>query len=337
MEINTQSIFVKRACIFSLLVLTLSLSLFGAGKGMERTTQYELPSISLSILSTKPITIGDPVDIALTIYHRKREKVTFPDEADHFLPFILDEFMVKTKKLGKGTRKTMVIYTVTVFMTGNISMKPLVVGIGDASIETESLVVPVLSVLPQNVEDPPLKDIVGPVRAKIKRITVLWIALSIAAAFGCILLVSRYVRKPSGKPVPHQPVRPLFDPFEYSIEQLETLRKEHDKNRTIPKHAYSTISHSIKLFFGSLLSIQALEMTTNELRRYLKKAKSASIRPERIVNILRQSDMVKFAKEMPVGNRVKDDIDESITIIKEAHRAVSEDSLTDDERSVNGV
>jgi hypothetical protein len=326
MRIEKQSTFIKRTFVFSLLLLPLSFSLTGAGKGTDRTTQYELPSISLSVLSTKPITIGDPVDIALTIYHRKRE-----------LPFILEELMVKTKRMGKGTRKTMVIYTVTVFTTGNISMKPLRIGIGDTSIETESLIVPVLSVLPQNVEDPPLKDIVGPLRAKMKRITLLWISLSIAAAFGCSVLVSRYVRKPSGEPAPHQQVQSSIDTYEYSIKQLETLRKEHEKNRTDSKQVYSTISHSLKLFFGSLLSIHALEMTTNEMKRYLKRNKPASIRPERIVNILRQSDMVKFAKETPVGNRMKDDIDESITIIKEAHKTVSAVGLRDDERSIDGV
>jgi hypothetical protein len=337
MRIEKQSTFIKRTFVFSLLLLPLSFSLTGAGKGTDRTTQYELPSISLSVLSTKPITIGDPVDIALTIYHQKREKVTYPQEADHFLPFILEELMVKTKRMGKGTRKTMVIYTVTVFTTGNISMKPLRIGIGDTSIETESLIVPVLSVLPQNVEDPPLKDIVGPLRAKMKRITLLWISLSIAAAFGCSVLVSRYVRKPSGEPAPHQQVQSSIDTYEYSIKQLETLRKEHEKNRTDSKQVYSTISHSLKLFFGSLLSIHALEMTTNEMKRYLKRNKPASIRPERIVNILRQSDMVKFAKETPVGNRMKDDIDESITIIKEAHRTVSAVGLRDDGGSIDGV
>ncbi len=231
----------------------------------------------------------------------------------------------------------MIIYTVTVFSTGNISMKPLRIGIGDTSIETEPLVVPVLSVLPQNVEDPPLKDIVDPLRAKMRPITLLWIALSIAAAFACSILFSRYVRKPSVEQKQQPLVQPLFDPYEYSITQLESLRKEHAKYRTNPKHVYSTISHSLKLFFGSLLSIHALEMTTNEMKRYMKRNKPASIRPERIVNILRQSDMVKFAKETPTGNRMNDDIDESITIIKEAHRRVSAIGASGNEENIDGI
>ena len=80
---------------------------------------------------------------------------------------------------------------------------------------------------------------------------------------------------------------------------------------------YTTIAHSLKLFFGSMLSIQALEMTTSELKRYLKRHHTGYVQPNRLVNILHRSDMVKFAKDAPVHKQVEQDIDQSITIIKD--------------------
>ena len=68
-------------------------------------------------------------------------------------------------------------------------------------------------------------------------------------------------------------------------------------------------------------------MTTSELKRYLRRSEARRakyVHPNRLINILHRSDMVKFAREIPLHSKVEHDIDQSITIIKEAQVKMQE-------------
>jgi len=144
----------------------------------ERMPDVRIPSVSLSILTEGPITIADPIDIALNIYHRKKDEVEFPGESTDFLPFSLYEHMVKPARLRGDLVKTMVIYTVTLYDTGEFSFGPLQVQVGNEILSTEKLDITVLSVIPKNDPTPTLKDITPPYRPKMKRIMFLIIPLT---------------------------------------------------------------------------------------------------------------------------------------------------------------
>lgn len=58
-------------------------------------------------------------------------------------------------------------------------------------------------------------------------------------------------------------------------------------------------------------------MTTGELGRHIRRSTGIRIPAGRLMNILKTGDMVKFAREKPQKPRVKEDIEESIHIIKE--------------------
>jgi hypothetical protein len=180
-------------------------------------------------------------------------------------------------------------------------------------------------VLPADDVDPELMDIVPPFKARIKAMTVLYILLGVFIAAGAFIVVRKYLIHPKAVPKTIIESDSSFDPYEYSIRELETIRKEHKAEQADTKQVYSTISHSLKLFFGSLFTVQALEMTTSELKRYLRRSgarRRKYVQPNRLINILHRSDMVKFAKEIPAHGRVEQDIDQSIDIIREAQEKV---------------
>jgi len=64
-------------------------------------------------------------------------------------------------------------------------------------------------------------------------------------------------------------------------------------------------------------------MTTNELKKVIKKDKVYDIPYRRFIKILKQSDMVKFAKGNPPRVRVDEDIEESMSIVKELQETVA--------------
>jgi hypothetical protein len=319
----------------------------GRHKGLELT----VPSVSRTLLTDKPITVGDPIDVALIIYHEKNSEVTYPKSPESFLPFTLRETLAKQKKIKGGISRTMVVYTFTIFRTGSYRLEPLEVAVGGTSLKTEPLQINVLSVLPQDDVNPPLMDIVSPYRARVRTMTVIFIAGAIAGAGALILFLMRFLRLKRRVKAESIQAESEVDPYLYSIRELEILKRESAANTADIKEAYSKLSFVLRFFIGRVLGLNALQMTTREIGRRLKRAQAphaaelpAGIAAEegaaampgdaprrpwswssraspRVMDLLKRSDMVKFAKEKPGQQNLGADIDEAQRIVEEVNRS----------------
>ena len=289
----------------------------------ERVPDIHIPSVSLSIITEGPITIADPIDISLNIYHRKKDEVQFPEEGTDFLPFSLYEHMVKQTRLRGDTVKTMVIYTVTLYNTGEFSFGPLQVQVGNEVFSTERLDISVLSVIPKNDPNPKMKDIVPPYRPKMKRIIFFLIPLALIGAASAFYFLRRYIQKRKQK-IPDLVFRERkVDPYKFSIARLRELTPEQGGQSPDVKSIYSKISIVLRYFIGSTLDFSALTMTTGEIKRHFGRQSFSSIPVSRLLNILKRSDMVKFAKENPHREKIESDITESIEIVEKVHDTYS--------------
>jgi len=312
----------------ALLLLTVLLPVtgqmaFAAGKGSDRNLSPDVPSVTVNILSEKPFTIGDSIDFALTIYHKRKDRVFYPKDTKSLAPFEVRGINEKRRKIKSGMYKTDVVYTLTAYQTGNLTFPSLEVTIGLTKLKTEPVSIPILSVLPRNNDNPPLKDIVPPLRARIRPVTIILILVSICAALILFMVTSKYLVKKLNKKKVLAPSIQQFDSYLYSIKQLTEIKDTFQKNLADEKNIYSRLSYVLRLFFGHILDVPALEMTTGELKRLLHQ-KGRYVRPVRLLNILTRSDLVKFAKDRPARRTIGSDIDTSITIIKQTHRKVEE-------------
>ncbi len=293
-----------------------------AGKKSDRNPSPDVPSATVNILSEKPFTIGDSIDILLTVYHKRKDKIAYPKDSESFSPFEVRHVDEKRRKIKKGLYKTNIVYTLTVYQTGNLTLPSLEVTVGSEQLKTEPVPLPILSVLPQDTVNPPLKDIVPPLRAHIQPLIIIVILASICTVLVLFMVISKYLVKKLHKKTPATSFQ-QFDPYLYSIRQLEDIKNTFHKNLTDEKDVYSKLSHVLRLFFGHNLRVPALEMTTGELKRFLRQ-KSRFLKPMRLLNILTRSDLVKFAKDRPPRRTIGSDIDTSITIIKQAHEKTEE-------------
>ncbi len=298
---------------------------FAAGDGYRKFSP-DIPSATVNILSEKPFTIGDSVDIALTIYHKRKDSVAYPKDSRSFVPFEVRRVDEKRRKVKSGLYKTNVVYTLTAYQTGNLTLPSLELAVGSVQLKTEPVPIPIISVLPQDTDNPPLKDIVPPLRAHIRPLIIIIILASICAALVLFMVISKYLVKKLHRKQTPAPSFQQFDPYLYSIRQLEDIKNTFYKNLNDEKDVYSKLSHVLRLFFGHILVMPALEMTTGELKRFLRQ-KSRYLKPMRLLNILTRSDLVKFAKDRPARRTIGADIDTSITIIKQAHKK-AEETLT---------
>jgi len=316
---------IKRGRCLLFLLTAVLLSLSTAGCREEAEPPLEVPSVSASLLNERPLTIGDPIDVALIVYHGKNETVDFPDKTKSFDPFALKNTLVKRKKLKQGVTRTMIIYTLTIFQTGQYTLEPLTARVGSKLINTEPLEIAVLSVLPKDVENPPMKDIIPPYRARIR----IWVPLVIGAALGGMAALLPWILKLLKTLFKKEAVvvhtEPVVDNYRDAREKLEQLRHDYREGKTAAKEAYSVISLALRGFIGSVLGLPALQMTTSEFSRELsrkrRRAAALPVPPSRIMQILRRSDLVKFAKEVQPPEKVEKDIDGSLSIVEEVHAA----------------
>ena len=348
---ETRSVRLRR--ILRPAVLLILLTLLGVpGCSRHKGLELTVPSISRTLLTDKPITVGDPIDVALIIYHEKNSEVTYPKGPERFLPFTLRETFAKRKKIKGGISRTMVVYTFTIFRTGSYRLEPLEVAVGGTSLKTEPLQINVLSVLPQDDANPPLMDIVSPYRARARTMTVIFIAVAIACAAALILFLMRFLRLKRRVKAESIQAESEVDPYLYSIRELEILKRESAANTADIKEAYSKLSFVLRFFIGKVLGLNALQMTTREIGRRLKRAQvphatelpagiaaaegaavpsgDAPLRPwrlsprasPRVLDLLKRSDMVKFAKEKPGPHNLGADIDEAQRIVEEVNRSM---------------
>jgi hypothetical protein len=315
------------AAVFLSLFLSTSI-----GCALKPGSDFDLPSVSRSLLTQRPITLGDPIDVALNIYHKKKDSVVFPQEAEYFLPFILKDMTV-TKSRGKeNIFKTMVVYTFTIFDTGTFTLPPFEATIGEEVIETEPLEISVLSVLPKDGEQPALKDIVGPYRPKIRTLMVLIILSSIIGAAALIYFVLKIITRRKSEVIHEIEIPEGVDPYEFSIVELNQLKKAFSVHESGIRPTYTKISFILRFFIGAVYHFNAPQMTTGEIRRYIRTQDQHPVPVSKLLDILKRSDLVKFAKEQPGEKQTEDDITGSIGIINEIHTSFmkTEEQIPDD-------
>jgi hypothetical protein len=287
---------------------------------------FEVPTVSVSILNDGPLTIGDPIDVALTIISKKNSTLVFPEDGEHFSPFILKDYTTKKMKVGRSIHKTLVIYRLAIYNTGMFIFQPLSIKIGDNVHETQPLKVQILSILPKDVDELKPKDIIPPYRPRVRPYFIVIVTLSILLMSGMVYFAYRFLKKRVRKTqmIKRPSVEKIIDPYQYSIEELEKVKQQFVKNAMSSKQVYTEISGILRYFIGRIFSINAPQMTTGEIRRALTKKLLNFLPSHRFTALLGRSDLVKFARENLERENVEQDIEESIGIIRGVNTGVKE-------------
>ena len=126
------------------------------------------------------------------------------------------------------------------------------------------------------------------------------IALAVAALLAlAIYLLTRYLHKRGRrlsdifKPTPPPP------PHIVAIEALEKLRDEKLWQNNKHKLYYSGLSDILRTYLAGRFDVGAMEMTTDEIVDALRGVDIEQKQKMNLVAVLRDADLVKFAKAMP--------------------------------------
>jgi len=155
-----------------------------------------------------------------------------------------------------------------------------------------------------------------------------WI-LGILAGIVVIIGILLYILKNRKKTEIPKSVKPLSPPWERAIEALNKHVSENYIQQGKIKDYYAGISDIIRAYFEERYEIPAMESVTDEIVRELEPLINAMELKQDIVNLLRNADMVKFAKMIPPDSLHLRTIEQARRIIelsKPAEKVVEQDN-----------
>lgn len=277
-------------------------------------------------LDTNLIRIGEQVQLTIRVDLPKGGVFQWPA-----LPDTLPQHMEVVRDAGIDTvlggddgsislRRRIII---TSFDSGAWAIEPIPMVVNGDSVETNALALQVATVQVDTTQA--IKDIKGiyevaPDRWAWLRKNWPWLAGGAAvllAALGFLLWFFR--RKKTEVVAPPPTLLPLHVRMRSALEEVERKRLW---QQGLHKQYHTEVTDILRHFVEERFGTPALEKTTDELMQELKLSSMSAEQREKLGNMLRLSDLVKFAKLMPAPS-------ENEQLIASALRLVVDNAIMD--------
>lgn len=253
-------------------------------------------SVNAEIITTQQeVTVGDPVELTLSVNHPAETQVLFPDLAELWADVtVVEQAIPQTVSNADGSLTTTQAVDVRLFVPGAFETPPVVVTLSDAAgnvyeVPVSSTAVSVVSVLIEG--DTTLRDIKPQAELPLSNI-----GLYLLAAAAMLIVIGYFVIRKLRQPgvvidtrLPHQ--RALDD-----LALVAAL--ELPKDGRFKEH-YTRVSDILRGYVSQRYNIDVFERTTPEVRNMIRKANIPVDAAGEFVKLLEESDMVKFTEIKP--------------------------------------
>ena len=289
--------------------------------------------VTTSIDTTKN-KIGAQFNLTLKTEVDTATQVTFPKSKNFGALEVIRSYQIDTVKNG-GKYELIKKYGLTQFDSGTYTIPQLKILIGKNILLSDSLRVSV-----QNVAVDTLKQKMYEIKPIAKADgSTSWIwkwILGILLAIGIGALVYFLMKKFQKKKIEEVVYK---TPIEKATNLLNNLEQRELWQKGAVKEYYSELTDIARNYIEEAIEIPAMESTTSELIEGLRKAslkKKMKISPEILENlerVLKQADLVKFAKSKPLDFEIAEDkkkIEKTILTIDNAIPKIIEEEDGDD-------
>jgi len=286
-----------------------------AGSARERDEPRPYGRVLVrSEVSPRRVTLGDPVvwTLTATVPRKCEPEAIRLDPAPASLELVPRG--APNVRPGRDAYVWSRRYDLRGFDLGPIALPTAVLGVrvraGNGAVSTDEIPFPadtlVVDSLTQSASGALSPDR-GPLDPGLRPVD-LGIAATLALlVLGAIIVLLARWRHRRERPGPAIPVEPPEVAFERA---MESLRRE---GATLARGAFhDQLSEAIREYVAATTGVDALDLTTRELERELKR--SGRARPEaaaEVARILRRSDLVKFAKRADVWEEAKALLDDA--------------------------
>ncbi|KAF2515089.1 DUF2207 domain-containing protein [Flavobacterium salilacus subsp. salilacus] len=294
------------------------------------------PKVATSIDSTK-IKIGSQFNLTLKTTVDTTARVNFPEGKNFGQLEVLESYPVDTVRKD-AMYELVKKYGLTQFDSGRYVIPRLPVVINNNTIRTDSLLIEVTPVVVDTLKQK-MYDIKDVATAESKGTLWLWILIGVVVAAGIAFGVWWFIKKRK-KPQPKEEEVHYASPIEKATTQLKELENKALLQKGAVKDYYSELTDIARMYIEEAIHIPAMESTTGELIEAMRNAvrrknmKLSQDTFEQLEKVLRNADLVKFAKMRPVEYEIAEDrsrIEKTIVIID---RSIPVENEEDEEHTL---
>jgi hypothetical protein len=257
-------------------------------------------------LDSLEILIGDQINLDLTVEYTDKTLIAWPAFTDTITSQleIVQSSIPDSSKKETGETVIHQRLVITSFDTGFIVLPPIDFIFNNDSSQTLSTEPQLIFVSDIPVEmGADIKDIKEPYEAPFNWIKWLMYGLIFLAVLvliiAAVLLIRRRERKPVEETIRPKPKRPAH---EIALEKLEELRQKKLWQNDKSKEFYIELSDITREYIEFRFDVLALEMTTDETVRALKREGLEELNLAPLKRLLQMADLAKFAKYKPISN-----------------------------------
>lgn len=258
------------------------------------------PAIEMTWSPTSGVSVGDRVEVTIETTVRDGDDVAIPEQS--LAPFELLDSRRTVHDAQGGERRFEMTLSLLILTPGKAALGPIELRVLTSegvlgSAKTEKQEIAVASVL-ANEPNADLKPPTDPFSVTQEDYALAWIALALFA-IALVVVVTLFLaarwRRRARSSSPPPPPRPAD---EVALEELEALRTQLPIMLGRGKGAEWTdaISDTLRKLLGARFGFDALESTTDEILRHLRRERIDSAEKNAIASFLRECDLIKFAK-----------------------------------------
>lgn len=283
------------------------------------------------------LTVGDPIQLTLTVIHPPDYHVILPQ-----LEAKWGEFTVASQSAGTtvsnpdGTASTSQMIDARLFAPGTFTTPSLPISISDSSgqlseVIAEPLSLTILSVLVEG--DNELRDIKPQAELPYRNLLawIVGIAVLTFGLAGALILWRRHRAKLSLALVDNRL------PHEVALDELERIEKLDLPKMGRLKEHYSLVADCIRLYMENIYHIPVIERTTGEIRANMKHSPISQEVAKQFIYFLDESDLVKFSKFTPDVESANQLLAQGRHIVEKTKPAVTEIGIDNNERPSNSI
>jgi hypothetical protein len=261
----------------------------------------------------KEITIAEQVNLSISIDIDEEYEIELPSFGDKLEQFGIVDYHTTQPEL-KGDKRKLITrtYILEPFLSGDYVIKPMKIIFfkkGDKekhSIETPEVTIKVKSLLPEDLKDLKLNDIIPPL--PYPRSYMVWIwggagaGILILLAIGIYFYRKRFMRMDT--------IEIRLKAHEMAYNELKALVDENLIEEGEIKEFYLRLSAIVRRYIENRFGLRAPEQTTEEFLKGLESAQDfpAEYKPL-LNNFLKHSDLVKFARFEPETKDIQGSFD----------------------------
>ena len=267
--------------------------------------------------SREQLAVGDPVELTLEVTHPAGYQVIIPKLDQSWGPFeVRGQSQATTSPNDDGTETTRETITVTLFELGSFDTPTLPLTISDGSGQVNEQDVPplTLTVNPLRAEgDTALRDIRPQaelaVPSMLPAVTIGLVVAAVAAGSGWWLYRRWRLKRGLVPVIDNRP------PYQVAYAELDRIAGLSLPEKGQFKQHYTLITDCLRAYLEQQFKVHAFDRTTSELNLSLKQSAIVPEHSRRLVELFRDSDLVKFAKFNPEVAEAYQSLEEARTLV----------------------